>query len=87
MSKIKWCSVKYLVSMFYALGGGLFIFFICVFQLSTIFHFHNMKNEKCRQKLELRFFCIDFPYDFFCCTFLYSDQKFERFANVHQKEN
>lgn len=46
MSKIKWCSVKYLVSMFYALGGGLFIFFI--FQLSIIFHFHNMKNEKCR---------------------------------------
>lgn len=41
MSKIKWCSVKYL-------GGGLFIFFICVFQLSIIFHFHNMKNEKCR---------------------------------------
>lgn len=48
MSKIKWCSVKYLVSIFYVLGGGLFIFFICVFQLSIIFHFHNMKNEKCR---------------------------------------
>lgn len=48
MNKIKWCSVKYLVSMFYVLGGGLFIFFICVFQLSIIFYFHNMKNEKCR---------------------------------------
>lgn len=49
------------VLSFYALDDGSFIFFICVFQLSIIFHFHDVENEKFRQKLGSRFFRVDFP--------------------------